>query len=130
MCSSSSASLRACRWLDELDEDAIRVDREHESPERTLNGLSVDAEETVTRTRRALEKRVEASDLELKLRRAHILHSPLERHSRRSRGRGPRELGKNDRRTDSGNRHHRLRQTPRRHAVDPTFGVVRGTCCP
>ena len=61
MCSSSSASLRACRWLDELDEDAVRVDREHESPERTLNGLSADAEETVTRARRALEKRVEAT---------------------------------------------------------------------
>jgi hypothetical protein len=83
MCSSSSASLRACRWLDELDEDAIRIDREHESPERALNGLGVDAEETVTRTRRALEKRVEASDLELELRRAHILYSPLERLGRR-----------------------------------------------
>jgi hypothetical protein len=84
-------SSRADGWLDELDEDAIRVDREHESPERTLNGLSVDAEETVTRARRALEKRVEASDLELELRRAHILHSPLERLGRRDRGRGPRE---------------------------------------
>src|SRR6186713_3320363 len=124
MCSSSSSSSRACRWLDELDEDAIRVDREHESPERTLNGLSVDAEETVARTRRALEKSVEASDLELELRRADILHSPLERHGRRARGRGPRELGKDDRRLDSGNRHHRLRKTPRRHAVHPKLGVV------
>src|SRR6185436_3404723 len=113
-------SSRADGWLDELDEDAVRVDREHESPERTLNRLTADAEEPVARTSRALEKRVEASDLELKLRRAYILHSPLERHSRRSRGRGPRELGEDDRRTDSGNRHHRLRQTPRRLAVDPT----------
>ena len=43
--------------LDEPDEDAVGVDREHESSERTLNGLSADAEETVTRTRRALEQR-------------------------------------------------------------------------
>ena len=50
-----AASPGADGWLDELDEDAVGVDREHESSERTLNGLGADAEETVTRTRRALE---------------------------------------------------------------------------
>ena len=31
-------STRANGWLDELDEDAVGVDREHESSERSLNG--------------------------------------------------------------------------------------------
>ena len=58
-------SSRADGWLDELDEDAIRVDREHESPERTSNRLTADAEETVARARRALEQRVEGSTREV-----------------------------------------------------------------
>ena len=35
--------------LDELHEDSVRIDREHEPSKRTLNGLRADAEEPVAR---------------------------------------------------------------------------------
>src|SRR4030095_793511 len=64
--------------LDELDEDSVRIDREHEPSKRTLNGLRADAEEPVARILRAIDQRVEAAHLELELRRADVLKPPVE----------------------------------------------------
>jgi len=67
--------------------------------------MRADAEESVPRILRAIDERVETADLELELRRAHVLKAPLEARCRRcSSGRQP-ELRQHHRHGGAGDRH-------------------------
>ena len=67
------------RGLGVLDEDAVSVDREHEPAERPLNRPGADAQEAVAGGLGPLDERIQAANLELKLRGADVLYSPAKR---------------------------------------------------
>src|SRR5262245_47806864 len=71
--------LAACRGLCVLHEHVVGVEQEHEAAKWPLDRAGTDAQESITRGMRTFEQRIEAANLELKLRRAYVLNAPAKR---------------------------------------------------